>query len=31
VARKLGITMDMAMRSGTGGGQKIIRKARMVN
>jgi putative ABC transport system substrate-binding protein len=31
VARKLGITVDMAMYSGTSSGQKIIREARMVN
>ena len=31
VARKLGITVDMAMQSGIGSGQKIIREARMVN
>jgi putative ABC transport system substrate-binding protein len=31
VARKLGITVDMAMHSGTGTSQKIIREARMLN
>jgi putative ABC transport system substrate-binding protein len=31
VARKLGITVDVAMQSGTGSGQKIIRQAQMVN
>ena len=31
VARKLGITVDTALYSGTGRGRKIIREARMVN
>ena len=31
VARKLGITVDMAMHLGTSSGQKIIREAQMVN
>jgi putative ABC transport system substrate-binding protein len=31
VARKLGITLDMAMDSGTGSSQKIIREAQMIN
>ena len=31
VARKLGITVDVAMQSGTGSGQKIIRQAQTVN
>jgi putative ABC transport system substrate-binding protein len=31
VARKLGITLDMAMQSGTRSSQKIIRQAQAIN